>query len=567
MPANSLHPDYKKFLPKWERCRDVCAGQDDVQAAGTKYLPKLNDQAPNDYKAYVQRATFYNATWRTIAGLVGMLFRKPPEIDAPELLKGVSADVTAGRVAKSGLFDDVDGAGQPLQLFQQEVSEEALKFGRIGILCDYPVAPEGITAADAEAMNLRPVLCQYDTFAIINWKKGRVNNKTVLTQAVLREQVWIPKDEFEGEMEDRWRVLDLAQLPANPGDKTPSEPVYRQRLFKLDKSKSRGGGGRSQAAVVQDGPDIFPKMNGKEMAFIPFRIISGAGGEPFEVEDPPLIDLVDMNLSHYRTKADHEHGCHFTALPTLVLTGWTKDNPGDKIYLGSEAALVTKNPDAKATFAEFTGQGLQALENNLERKEAQMAVLGARMLEPQKKGVETAEAEGQHRKGEESMLASVAQAISLGMTQVLKWFAEWAGEDPSKVKAELNRDFYPVKMTPQMLSALISGWQQGVPGLSDQGLFAKLKAGEIVAEDVSLEDEQARLEARSAELAAQAEKLGVGVGGAPGAGPPPKEELPPGMSKGKGGEEKGAIHIHIPKGSGKRTVTGPKGQKYVIEED
>lgn len=44
-----------------------------------------------------------------------------------------------------------------------------------------------------------------------------------------------------------------------------------------------------------------------------------------------------------------------------------------------------------------------------------------------------------------------------------------------------------------MLAALIAGWQQGVPGLSDQGIFDQLKAGEIVADNVTLEEEQARI--------------------------------------------------------------------------
>jgi len=51
-----------------------------------------------------------------------------------------------------------------------------------------------------------------------------------------------------------------------------------------------------------------------------------------------------------------------------------------------------------------------------------------------------------------------------------------------------------------MLTALVSGWQQGVPGLSDQGIFDQLQAGEIVGDDVTLEEEQARIAERQQQL-------------------------------------------------------------------
>ena len=119
-----------------------------------------------------------------------------------------------------------------------------------------------------------------------------------------------------------------------------------------------------------------------------------------------------------------------------------------------------------------------------------MAVLGARMLEPQKKAPEAADSGSIRRKGEESMLSAAAQAISLGVTIALRWFTEWGGGDPAKVEFELNRDFYPAPMTAQMLTALVSSWQQGA--YSDQVLFENLQQGEIISRETTLEEEQQR---------------------------------------------------------------------------
>lgn len=495
MPVNSQHADYKRFLPKWERCRDVAAGEDAVHEAGPKYLPRLKEQSEADYEAYVKRAPFYNATWRTIAGLVGMVFRRPPKVEVPD--------------AVAPLLDDANGAGLPFQLLLQYVAEEALKVGRLAVLVDHPPAPDG-TRADSIRLGLRPTIVTYDAFSVINWKTETVDGKRVLTQLVLHECEYVAEDEFTGKDEDRWRVLDLVEGAPGGGRR------YRQRVFRLQKGAPQGSGS-AEAQFAQVGEDIYPTMSGKNLGFIP-AVVMSSDDASVDCDDPPLIDLANMNLSHYRTKADHEHGCHFTALPTLVLTGWRRDTPTDKIYLGSETALVTAAPEAKASFVEFSGAGLSALEKNLDSKEKQMAVLGARMLEPQTRYAEANDTANTHRKGEEAMLSSVSQNISLVMTQALKWFVEWAGADPAGALVELNRKFYTAQMSPQALSAMVVAWQQGAPGFSDQCFFDQMKSADLVPEDLKLEDEQARIADRAAELAALVAPPDAG-GGQPGGQP------------------------------------------------
>jgi len=460
VPVDAKHPQYTAYLAKWKRCRDVACGQDAVHDAGPTYLPKLKEQVAADYNAYLLRTPFYNATWRTISGLKGMLFMQPPKVEAPEGVKEY--------------FDDITMSGVPLNLFVQDVCEEALKIGRIGVLVDYPdVAVTDITSAQAVAQNLRPTMQSYWAEEIINWRLGRVNNKTVLVMVVLTENYSKPEDEFTEKTELRYRVLDL--VTSVEDGKAVSR--YRVRVFRKEK--------KTDILVSES----FPLMNGKSLDYIPFVFIGPDDVTP-EVDDPPLIDLVDLNLSHYRTSADYEHGCHFAGLPQAWIAGYRPENAGDKMYIGGPSAWTFSDPNAKAEYLEFTGQGLGALEKNLAGKEQRMAVLGARMLEPQKKAPEAADSGSIRRKGEESMLSAAAQAISLGVTIALRWFTEWGGGDPAKVEFELNRDFYPAPMTAQMLTALVSSWQQGA--YSDQVLFENLQQGEIISRETTLEEEQQR---------------------------------------------------------------------------
>lgn len=492
MPVNTKHDSYGRMIERWERCRDAADGQDAIHARGEKYLPKLKDQTPTEYDAYKGRAVFYNATWRTIAGLLGMLFRKPPHV---EVAKSVEP-----------LLDDVTMSGVPFHLFVQDVCEEALKVGRLGVLVDFPqVDAKNLTQADAKQQNLRPLMATYRAESIINWRYGQVNNATVLTMVVLKECEMVPKDEFEQKAEDRWRVLDIA------GGK------YRVRVFKMEGDKQ-----------VQIGGDVFPMMASKNLDYIPFTFVS-TDDNTAEIDEPPLIDLVNLNLSHYRSSADFEHGAHFTGLPTPWIAGFTptmdaQGKPTQQLYIGSTSAWIFSDPDAKAAFLEFSGEGLGALERSMEAKEKLMAIIGARMLEQQKKAPETVESQQNQRKGEESMLAASSQSISISITRALKWFSEWAGADAEAVEFELNRDFYATPMSPQMLTALVTSWQQGA--FSDETLFTKLQQGEIVAHDRTLEEEQAAIEESGPKLTGQPMDPATGRPIPPGQLPPKQKPAP-----------------------------------------
>ena len=454
--VDTQHPEYEALADKWKRCRDCVAGTDAVHAAGERYLPKLKDQTTSDYDAYKLRAQFFNATWRTISALSGMIFRKPPVID-------VAASIEP-------LLEDVTMSGVDFNILAQRATIEILTSGRMGVLVDYPSqSVQGMTLADVAQLNLRPTMNVYPAESIINWKTGRVGNKTMTTMVVLTEEADVEADnEFQSKTETHYRVLDLF------------EGKYRVRVFRIGEKKED----------EQVGDDLFPLMNNATLDYIPFYFIGVDDTTP-ATDEPPLIDLVDLNLAHYRTNADYSHGLHFTGLPTAVVSGYTPENATDKLYIGSSTAWVFPDPNAKATFLEFTGQGLQALEKAIDRIEQQMATIGARLLSPEKKATETAQTAQIHRAGESSILSAIANTISIGLSQALVTFSEWAGVK-GEASITLNTDFLPPEMTPQSLTALVAAWQAGA--ISMQVLFDQLQKSEVITSDIDLEEMQTQID-------------------------------------------------------------------------
>jgi hypothetical protein len=457
MPIDTEHEDRAAWSSRWRRCRDAVSGQHAVHQAGELYLPALKEQDAAEYRAYKERATWYGATGRTLQGLCGMVFRRAPMLEAPDALKAIAEDLTL--------------AGHNADLVARDLLSQVLAVGRVGALVEYPADTMGpVTLAQAASMNRRPYVTTWPTESILNWRMGRVANKLQPVLVVLHEMA---------------EVID-AQDPYKPG-KVPQirallleDGRYIQRVYQQSKDK-----GEWQLVA-----EIVPIKNGAPLGSIPFVCV-GPDELSLNVQKPPMLDLIDVNVSHYKNTADLEHGAHFAGLPTPVVTGY-EAMAGEKLCIGSAAAWVFPNPDAKATFLEFTGQGLGALENRCKVKEAQMAALGARMLAPEKAGIESSDALSSRHNGENAALADIANQVSDAMTIILRMAAEWEGI-AGEVSYKLSTDYTPSGLTAQQLTALVQAWQAG--GISWETFFWNLKEGEIVSEKVTEDEERDRIDA------------------------------------------------------------------------
>jgi hypothetical protein len=478
MPIDSVHPDYAAAQERWKRNRAVVSGEDAVKAAGETYLPKLGGQNDADYKKYLTRATFFNATGRTADGLAGLVFRKAPVAELPAVIKAYA--------------EDVDFAGTSLDDFARKAFEDALKTGRGGILTEYPSGlREDVVVQNAEAEGLRPYLVYYPAEKIYDWDVGRVNNRTVLTYLKLFAETWEPNpdDEWTRVQVKRMRVYRLL-----------AEGVTLE-VYKWQKVKSG-----TMEWLLEAGP--FPiLMAGKPAKAIPFQFIPS-----IDVSKGPLDDIALTNLSHYRTSADYENALHWCGVPTPIFCGQMTGpdgKPVTEVCLGSSSGI---NLSADGSASMLQAEMEPGLGEALKRKEDYMAVLGMRILASEKRAVETAETAGIHRAGENSVLANFANMVSGALSKALTVMCQFKGSE-EVASYTLNTDYLPTGADPQMITAIKDLWKEGL--VSWDIAIEELKHREVIRADVdakkmreAIDDEQGKADdAAGAALMAEVERM------------------------------------------------------------
>lgn len=444
MGLQDRHPEYDKYIEQWERIRDCVAGEDAVKEAGVRHLPRPENMMEDQYSNYITRAMFYGATGRTQAGLVGAVFRKRPIVQVPNRLTNV--------------LDNITLTGIPFMNFAQETIEETLTMGRYGVLVDKSSDDNG-----------RAYFRAYKAESILNWRTRNVGGEEFTDQIILYETGSKPTDDGFG-----------------------SETFTRYRVLELDENN------QYQVSVYVEGRDLddfiieetyTPTNRGERLNYIPFQFFS-PNNLASHISKSPLIDLVNVNISHYRTSADLEQGNYLTSQPTPYITGMRNDQMGD-FPIGS-ASIWFLPEQSNVGMLEYKGAGLSYLENSLSRKQNMMAQLGARLLEDQKRAVEAADTIRLRSSGESSVLANLANTCSVGLMQCLMWLVEWEGADPNVIQVELNTDFLDSRMEPAEMREIVAAWQSGAIPTDD--LIYNLQRGEILRPDFSIDEVKDMLE-------------------------------------------------------------------------
>lgn len=444
-----FHPHYADAHLSIQAARDCYNGERAVKARADLYLPRLTGQKVEEYSAYKKRATFYSIVSRTVSALTGLAMQ--------------------GEVTKRGneeTLKQMEDSEHGMQLFEtrlQSVSELLLQ-GRYGILVD---APETGTAKTVG-------LYGYISDSIINWD---VNGDGEYTMVVLHEMMEVidSSNRFKKQMKDRYRVLELVN------------GVYTQTVY--------GEDGHSVLSTTT------PSFAGKTLNKIPF-FTAMPDGLRAGISKSPMDDMVSVNLSHYRTSADLEHGRHFAGLPTPVVSG---AEVAGKLRVGGSQAWVLPDKDAKAYYLEFKGEGLTTLEKALQEKEAQLASLSSSIISRSIRGSESPDAIRLRMSSETASLYSVVTTTQTLLNKVYNLKSELEG-NPRDVELIFPTQFVSGTITAEEIAKYSKVYLEGGMPVEDYvnilrrggALSANRTDGDVKADLVRIAQEAVEREEKAA---------------------------------------------------------------------
>lgn len=493
-----IHPEYEYWRSEWTKIRDALAGEREIKRKGAVYLRPMPGTDKNDkdgrYAEYLYRAVFYNMSAQTLAGMVGQVFRRPPVIRHLP----IKFENAVKRFAKDGTSH---------QGFAKTVASEQIAIGRFGVLVD--------VASQVQQASPQSYAVGYAAENILDWTIEDVDGFYQPTRVLLRE--FVREDGLGNQPEpaptkrgqrarkqtQMVRLADGSMVPASGPVRQSIQStggytyitVYRELLL------DRGADGSRvyRQRVYREDPtgipweEFTPNIRGNTIPFIPF-VFFGSQSNAGDCEKPPLLDIVNLNLAHYRTYAELEYGRFYTALPTYYAPG-NDDNDASEYHIGP--GMVWQVPEGQAPgILEFKGEGLKTLERALNEKEAQIAAIGGRLMPGMSKSVSESDNQSQMREAnEQSLLLNVIMALEEGMALVVRYwlmFRDVPLRETASLRYEIDTTFLSTALDARALRAIQQLYEGGLLPIDD--LYENFQRNGIISSTTTLEEFKAKME-------------------------------------------------------------------------
>lgn len=490
---SSPRAEYVVAAPDVQLVRDLLGGTRVMHRKYATYIAKFDSEPADRFKARATVATVYGGLARSLSASVGMLFAKPPEQqdDWP--------------VAVTDHYENLDGKGTGGDVLLKRRAKDALADGFCALLIDHPQAPADVvvTAANEEALNLRPLWVSYARADVLSWVTEIVANVETLVQVVLREGTSTRAGRFGVEPVTRYRVCHLSMMRAE----NAPEPALTAWWELLEERKDDHG---NIAVVRVAGPGIYRDVDGLAFDEIPLAACYASSADEMFVADPPLLDIAWANLEHWQIASERRWYNRLSAYPQPTIEGELAGDgsiSGDgqiikpRLMLGP-TTLVTVTGGSKFSYTETSGRSAAMLEAELLAKKDEMAEMGASFLSKKTRGVETAEAKRIDAAAENATLASAAQGIEDGFNEALRLHARYLGIPAAQAPTiAINRDFEGTLMDAPVMTAYVSLVNAGYP---KRLVLEALQVGGRIADDADLDQLEAEWEAGLQAVADQA---------------------------------------------------------------
>ncbi len=453
--------DYTFWMRLTDLPRTLLQGTVAMKLAGKKYLPQNPLESGGAYQLRLELSILLNAYNKTCSFLSGQVFQSDMIFadDAPEQIVEWSRKI--------------DTKGNDINVFSKRLLQHGLGKGVAIIYVDAPKqSGETITVEDEKTNNIRPYFKEIEPESVIGWRVDEVTGE--LTQIRFLETIVRPVGKYGYKNVTCVRVLEKG----------------RWEVHELD-----GDGTVTAVEEGELGIDVIPIS-----IYIPGNEISVLTGKP------PMMDLAELNLGHWRSNSDQINILHVARVP--ILFGINIDV--NQMPVGTAAMITSTDESAKLEYVEITGKAIESGRDELKDFEAQMALYGLQQLIP-RSGNMTATEKAITSSESNSSLSTWATEFESCLQHALEIMAMFGGAEFPADSVSVNKEFMIGIADPQEIQALLNAQDQGI--ISAQACFTELRRRGVLDEHISWGDMEADIEKEKQEAIEMASLSGSAFGG------------------------------------------------------
>lgn len=440
-----------RMLSESAACIDIIKGGDHMRKKGVAYLPKFPMESDDDYKARVAGTWLFNGVKKARDDMAGKVFEKPVILAEP----GASEDLDLW-------CSNIDLEGRDLSNFANDVFLDGIQRGITFILVDAPRRDGDVTRGQAQALGLRPYFVSLTLDDVLGWKWENVNNAPTLMQLRISERAPKPdRGEYSDEMVDQVRVMDVI------------EGRVTVTLFQKD--------GRGEKWVqIDQYPTDFDRI-----MLVPFY----TGRTKFMEAKPPLADIAEVNLAHWRVQSDKSNCLHKSLSPLLFMKQMGEIGEGGSAVVNSAGYGFMGNSDgADMKWVEISGAGIAEGREELRDLEKQMQWMGLQLI-MQRTGVSTATGDAIDEGRTVTRLRMWADNLKDCLEQALDMMADVGGLSGVNTDVVVNKEF--TVLGHLSMADVRDMFNSGA--ISRATYIEEAKRRGVLSEDVDVDDEMERM--------------------------------------------------------------------------
>lgn len=460
LDPSTTSSEYNAMAPKWAKIRTLLAGTEALRACRHTYLPQFPREFDEHYNHRLENTTLLNMSDITLASWVGRPFSDPVCVgeDVPQQIMD--------------MVKNVDSRGNGLSVFLRDWFREGLAFAHAHVLIDSPITdPKGRTRADDLRDGVRPFWSFLKPEAVIFMAATHVGSQEILTHVRISETEKI-RDGFAEDSVHRIRIFDRV-LQGSKEDVGVYVSVWEKRRTKSQQIDW----------VEVEAPR---KIGIDEIPLVTFY----ADRDGIQAGKPPLEDLVDLNLAHWRSTSDHNNILTVTRFPMIAASGVTNEEM-ENIVLAPRKVIASRKETSKFYYLEHSGAAVKVGAEDLAALEEKMAYYGADFLR-KRPGNMTATARALDSAEATSPLQDAVNRFNEAIDAALRITGKWMGiEEPGNI--EVTTDFGPEEVEGDDMTTLREA--RKLRDLSRKAFLEELRRRGVLTDEFDIEADLQELEA------------------------------------------------------------------------